>query len=67
MASIAERRLQKVLCLRSTGFAPLAGSLSGHVLEVGIRFPMSYYTLITEVVEVFEHQKGSHLSDGVAR
>jgi hypothetical protein len=28
---------------------------------------MSYYTLITEVVEVFEHQQGSHFSDGVAR
>jgi hypothetical protein len=24
---------------------------------------MSYYTLIAEVVEVFEHQQGSHLSD----
>jgi hypothetical protein len=28
---------------------------------------MCYYTLITEVVEVFEHQQGSHFSDGVAR
>jgi hypothetical protein len=28
---------------------------------------MSYYTLITEVVEVFEHQQGSHFSNGVAR
>ena len=34
---------------------------------IGIRSPMSYYTLITEVVEVFEHKKGSHLSDGVTR
>jgi hypothetical protein len=28
---------------------------------------MCYYTLITEVVEVFEHQQGSHFSNGVAR
>jgi hypothetical protein len=51
----------------STGLAPLKSGLSGKVLEVGVRFPMSYYTLIAEVVEVFEHQQGSHLSDGVAR
>jgi hypothetical protein len=31
------------------------------------RCPMRYYTLIAEVVAVFAHQKGSHLSDGVAR
>jgi hypothetical protein len=28
---------------------------------------MSSYTLIAEVVEVFSHPKGSHLSKGVAR
>ena len=50
-----------------TGLAPLEGSLSGEVLKVGVRFPMRYYTLIAEVVAVFEPQKGSHLSDGVAR
>jgi hypothetical protein len=42
-----------------TGLAPLEGSLSGEVLKVGVRFPMSYYTLIAEVVEVFAHPKGA--------
>jgi hypothetical protein len=51
----------------STGWAPLESGLSGEVLKVGVRFPMRYYTLITEVVEVLEHPKGSHLSNGVAR
>jgi hypothetical protein len=51
----------------STEWAPLKSGLSGEVLKVGVRFPMSYYTLIAEVVAVFAHQKGSHLSNGVAR
>jgi hypothetical protein len=51
----------------SIGWAPLESSLSGEVLKVGVRFPMSYYTLITEVVAVFSHPKGSHLSHGVTR
>jgi hypothetical protein len=51
----------------STGWAPLKSSLSGEVLKVGVRFPVSSYTLIAEVVAVFAHQKGSHLANGVAR
>jgi hypothetical protein len=51
----------------STGWAPLESGPPGEVLKVGIRFPMSYDTLIAEVVEVFVHQKGSRLSNGVAR
>jgi hypothetical protein len=51
----------------STEWAPLESGLSGEVLKVGVRCPMRYYTLIAEVVAVFAHQKGSHLSDGVAR
>jgi hypothetical protein len=51
----------------STGWAPLESSLSSKVLKVGVRFPMSYYTLIAEGVEVCAHQKSSHLSNGMAR
>jgi hypothetical protein len=51
----------------STGWAPLESGLSGEVLKGGVRFPRSYDTLIAEVVKVFVHQKGSHLSKGVAR
>jgi hypothetical protein len=51
----------------STGFVPLESGLSGEVLKVGVRFPVSYYTLIAEVVAVFAHSQGSHLSNGVAR
>jgi hypothetical protein len=51
----------------STGWAPLASGLSIKVLKVGVRFLMSYYTLIAAVVAVFAHPKGSHLSNGVAR
>jgi hypothetical protein len=51
----------------STGWAPLESGLSGEVLRVGVRCPMSYDTLIAEVVEVFVHQKDRHLSHGVAR
>jgi hypothetical protein len=51
----------------SAGLSPLESNLSGQVLKVGVRFPMCYHTFITEVVEVFEHQQGSHFSDGVAR
>jgi hypothetical protein len=51
----------------STGWAPLESGLSGEVLKVGVRFPRSYDTLIAEVVKVFAHQKGSHLSKRVAR
>jgi hypothetical protein len=41
----------------STGVAPLESGLSGEVLKVGVRFLMSSYTLIAEVVAVFAHQK----------
>jgi hypothetical protein len=51
----------------STGWAPLESGLSIKVLKVGVRFLMSYYTLIAEAVEVFAHPKGSHLPNGVAR
>jgi hypothetical protein len=34
---------------------------------VGVLLPHGYHTFITEVIEVFEHQQGSHFSDGVAR
>jgi hypothetical protein len=51
----------------STGWAPLESGLSGEVLTVGVRCPMSYYTLIAEVVEVLAHPKSSHLANGVAR
>jgi hypothetical protein len=36
-------------------------------LKVGVRFPMSCYTLIAEVVAVLAYPKGSHLANGVAR
>jgi hypothetical protein len=51
----------------STGWAPRESDLSGEVLKVGVHCSMSYYTLIAEVVAVFEYQQGSHLADGVAR
>jgi hypothetical protein len=51
----------------STGLAPLKSGLSGEVLKVGVRFPMRYYTFVAQIVEVLEHQQGSHLPDGVAR
>jgi hypothetical protein len=51
----------------STGWVPLESGLSGKVLVIGAFLPHSSYTLIAEVVAVFAHQKGSHLSDGVAR
>jgi hypothetical protein len=51
----------------STGWAPLASGLSGKVLVIEAFLPHSHYTLIAEVVEVFAHPKGSHLSNGVAR
>ena len=50
-----------------TGLAPLEGSLSGEVLVIGVFLPHSYYTFVAQIVAVFEPQKGSHLSDGVAR
>ncbi len=48
----------------STGLAPLERSLSGKVLVIGIFLPHGYEALITEVVEVFAHQRDSHLSEG---
>jgi hypothetical protein len=51
----------------STGLAPLERSLSGKILVVGIFLPHGYEALITEVVEVFEHQQDSHLSEGITR
>jgi prephenate dehydratase len=51
----------------STGLAPLESGLSGEVLVIEAFLPNSYYTLIAEVVEVFEYQQSSHLADGVAR
>ena len=50
-----------------TGLAPLGGSLSGKVLIIRVFLPHSYDALITQVVAVFEHQQGSHLSKGMAR
>jgi hypothetical protein len=41
--------------ISSTGWAPLESGLSGEVLKIGVRCPMSYYTLIAEVVEVLAH------------
>jgi hypothetical protein len=51
----------------STGWAPLESGLSGEVLVIGAFLPYGYYTLIAEVVAVFVHPKGSHLSNRVAR
>jgi hypothetical protein len=51
----------------STGWAPLESGLSGKVLVIEAFLPHRYHTLIAEVVKVFAHPKGSHLSKGVAR
>jgi hypothetical protein len=51
----------------STGFVLLESGLSGKVLVIGAFLPHSYYALIAEVIEVFAHKKGSHLSNEVAR
>ena len=50
-----------------TGLAPLESSLSSKVLVIGVFLPHSYDTFVAQIVEVLEHQQGSHLSDGMTR
>jgi hypothetical protein len=64
MPASPKRCLQCTQSLAAQGGPHWQVASPARYLKVGVRFPMSYYTLIAEVVVVFAHHKGSHLSNG---